>query len=54
MGFVILPNGTTYAIAVFIKDPEESMKSAEKIIAEISQAAYLALSSTNRLKRINE
>ena len=46
MGFVILPNGKTYAIAVFIKDSEEPLESAEKIMAEISQVAYSALSST--------
>lgn len=40
IGFVILPNGHSYSIAVFIKDSEESTQDNSKIIAEISQIVY--------------
>lgn len=40
IGFVLLPDGRTYSIAVFVKDSEEDMKANSQIIAEISQIVY--------------
>lgn len=40
IGFVILPNGHRYSIAVFVKDSEEHDKTNEGIIAEISRIVY--------------
>ena len=40
MGFVILPDGQYYTIAVFIKDSREDMEVNENIIADISKAVY--------------
>lgn len=40
IGFVLLPNGHSYSIAVFVKDSEESDSENSKIIAEISRIVY--------------
>lgn len=37
VGFVYLPNGKRYTIAVFIKDSAENMQESSRIIADISQ-----------------
>lgn len=40
IGFVFLPDGSRYTIAVFVKDSEENDTETAHIIAEISQKAY--------------
>lgn len=40
VGFVHLPNGQRYTIAVFVKDSEESASSTAQIISDISQVIY--------------
>lgn len=40
IGFVSLPDGQRYSIAVFIKDSGESNEGTAKIIADISEAVY--------------
>lgn len=40
IGFVILPDGHRYMIAVFVKDSKEDMATNSKIIADISEAVY--------------
>ena len=40
IGFVLLPNGHAYSIAVFVKDSAESSLENSKIIAEISRIVY--------------
>lgn len=40
IGFVLLPDGRSYSIAVFVKDSEESDSENSKIIAEISRIVY--------------
>lgn len=40
VGFVILPDGRRYSIAVLIKDSKETMKATEKVIADISEIVY--------------
>ncbi len=40
IGFVSLPDGRRYVIAVFVKDSEESAEDTERIIADISAAVY--------------
>lgn len=40
IGFIILPDGTRYTIAVFVKDSKESYAETEKIIGDISEAVY--------------
>ena len=40
IGFVLLPDGRTYSIAVFVKDSEESFAENSKIIADISRIVY--------------
>ena len=40
IGFVLLPNGEHYTIAVFVKDSEESSEESSQIIANISEAVY--------------
>lgn len=40
IGFVLLPDGRSYSIAVFVKDSEESDSDNSKIIAEISRIVY--------------
>lgn len=39
-GFVILPNGQRYTIAVFVKDSEETPEATAQIIADISETVY--------------
>lgn len=39
-GFVILPDGTRYTIAVFIKDSAENPETNARIIADISETVY--------------
>ena len=43
IGFVSLPDGRRYVIAVFVKDSEESAEDTEQIIADISAAVYRLL-----------
>lgn len=40
IGFVYLPNGHRYTIAVFVKDSKESPQTSESIIADISRIVY--------------
>lgn len=40
LGFVILPDGTRYTIAVFIKDSAENPETNARIIADISETVY--------------
>jgi beta-lactamase class A len=40
VGFVYLPDGQNYTIAVFIKDSEESEAATARIIADISKTVY--------------
>lgn len=40
MGFVVLPNGQYYTIAVFVMDSQESDKSNARLIADISKTVY--------------
>lgn len=40
IGFVILPGGNRYMIAVFVKNSKEDMETNSKIIADISAAVY--------------
>lgn len=40
VGFVYLPNGKRYTIAVFIKDSAENMQESSRIIADISRVVY--------------
>ena len=40
IGFVLLPDGSRYTVAVFIKDSNESMETNAKIIASISDVIY--------------
>lgn len=40
IGFVILPGGTRYTIAVFVKDSKENSKTNARIISDISAAVY--------------
>lgn len=40
IGFVLLPNGHAYSIAVFVKDSEESTQTNSAIIAEVSRIVY--------------
>lgn len=40
IGFIDLPNGSRYLIAVFVKDSAEDYETTEKIIAEISSLVY--------------
>lgn len=40
IGFVLLPGGHTYTIAVFVKDSAENDQANSKIIADISQIIY--------------
>lgn len=38
IGFILLPNGHRYTIAVFVANSEETMEDTEKIIGDISEA----------------
>lgn len=40
IGFVLLPDGRAYSIAVFVKDSAESSQENSKIIADISRIVY--------------
>ena len=40
VGFVRLPTGRYYAIAVFIKSSQKNMVETEQIIADISEIVY--------------
>lgn len=40
VGFILLPDGKRYTIAVLVKDSKESMADTEKIIANISGIVY--------------
>lgn len=40
IGFVLLPDGRTYSIAVFVKDSEENSQANSKTIADISRIVY--------------
>lgn len=40
IGFVCLPDGQHYSIAVFVKDSKESMSNTSRIIADISEVVY--------------
>jgi beta-lactamase class A len=40
MGFVRLPDGSRYSIAVFVKDSKEDDKTNAALIAAISQKVY--------------
>ena len=40
IGFVFLPDGSHYSVAVFVKDSGETPEATAKIIADISQAVY--------------
>lgn len=40
IGFVFLPDGRRYSIAVFVKDSEETPQDTEQIIADISAIVY--------------
>ena len=40
IGFVILPDGNRYVVAVFVKDSKENMETNAKIISDISAAVY--------------
>lgn len=40
IGFVLLPDGRRYTIAVFVKDSKETMAESEKIISDISKMVY--------------
>lgn len=45
IGFIDLPNGDRYLIAVFVKDSAENYETTEKIIAEISSIVYKNISN---------
>ena len=45
IGIVTLPDGRHYAISVFVADSRESMETNEKIIADISKAAWTFFAS---------
>ena len=45
IGFIDLPNGDRYQIAVFVKDSAENYETTEKIIAEISSIVYKNISN---------
>lgn len=43
LGFVELPDGRSYTIAVFVKDSRESLADTERLIAEIAAAVHAAI-----------
>ena len=45
IGFIDLPNGDRYLIAVFVKDSAENYETTDKIIAEISSIVYKNISN---------
>lgn len=44
-GFIILPNGAHYTIAVFVKDSNKPLEETEKIIATVSNRIYAYLTT---------
>ena len=44
-GFIILPDGTYYTVAIFIKDSTKSIEEAEQIIATVSNRIYAYLTT---------
>ena len=40
IGFVFLPDGRRYSIAVLVRDSEESEQATARIIADVSEAVY--------------
>lgn len=44
IGFVYLPDGHRYTIAVFVTDSEETMQDTEKIIGDVSEIVYRYMS----------
>lgn len=49
VGFILLPDGKRYTIAVLVKDSKESMADTEKIIANISGIVYHHLVSEKNI-----
>lgn len=47
MGFVLLPDGRRFTVAVFIKDSHESFSDNEAIIAAISEKVYTYMQSAS-------
>ncbi len=47
VGFVRLPNGRQYAIAVFIKSSPYDMQATEQMIADISEIVYIHITNDN-------
>ena len=45
IGFINLPDGNSYLIAVFVKDSAEDYETTERIIAEISSMVYKNISN---------
>lgn len=48
IGFVSLPDGRRYSIAVFVRDSQESAEETERIIAEVSEAVYRYVAGKDR------
>lgn len=48
IGFVSLPDGRRYSIAVFVRDSQESAEETERIIAEVSEAVYRYVARNER------
>lgn len=48
IGFVSLPDGRRYSIAVFVRDSQESAEETERIIAEVSEAVYRYVAEKDR------
>ena len=49
IGFVFLPDGQRYSIAVFVKDSEEDAENTARIIADISAAVYRYITDKGHL-----
>ena len=45
IGFIDLPNGSRYLIAVFVKDSAEDYETTERVIAEISSVVYNSINN---------
>lgn len=48
IGYVILPDGRKYSVAVFIRDTPLSLEETSRVIASISEAVYKALSQAEQ------
>ncbi|WP_300727995.1 class A beta-lactamase, subclass A2 [uncultured Rikenella sp.] len=48
VGFVELPDGQRYSIAVFVRDSKVSAEETERIIAEVSEAVYRYVAGRDR------